>query len=257
MEIIDKRILFYLLKDGRISQRKIASLLGLTPATLNYRFKRLAESGVLKGFKLYVNPNFYSKYQFFIVFKNYNDINADWISFKLKCLEWYNVYGVSYSGNEDMKDKIEYMTKQLGEPVLKYLPAQSLFKPSNLDKKIVEILKTAPRMPSSEIAKKLGVSTRKVEKQITYLKHRGLILVVPQIDLGKADIVLFSIFSKNIEDVSLVLQDCKIWQFTDGYAGITACYADNIEIAKKYINGARQVDKNADVMIISDYDFRH
>ncbi|MEM4885031.1 MAG: winged helix-turn-helix domain-containing protein, partial [Saccharolobus sp.] len=39
MDIIDKRILFYLLKDGRISQRRIASLLNLTPASLNYRFK--------------------------------------------------------------------------------------------------------------------------------------------------------------------------------------------------------------------------
>ena len=77
MDIIDKRILFYLLKDGRISQRRIASLLNLTPASLNYRFKKLIDSGILKGFKLYINPNFQGKYQIFIAYKNYNDINAD------------------------------------------------------------------------------------------------------------------------------------------------------------------------------------
>ncbi|BFH72112.1 winged helix-turn-helix transcriptional regulator [Sulfurisphaera javensis] len=256
MDLIDKRILFYFLKDGRISQRRIASNLNLTPASLNYRFKKLIDDSILKGFKLYVNPNFFSKQQIFIAFKNYNDIDSDWISFKLKCVEWLNVYGIQVKDTTELKDRIDYMTKQLGEPVLTYYPVQSLLKPSNLDQKIVEILKQDPRAPPSEISKKLGINSKTIEKHIKYLKHRGLILVVPVIDLGKTDIVIFSIFSKNIEDISVVLQDCKIWQFTDGYAGITVCYADNMERARKFIQAAREVDKNADVMIIYDYIFK-
>ncbi|QXJ31042.1 winged helix-turn-helix transcriptional regulator [Saccharolobus shibatae] len=256
MEIVDKRILFYLLKDGRISQRRIASLLNLTPATLNYRFKRLTDSETLKGFKLYINPNFLGKYQLFIVFKNYNDINAEWISFKLKCLEWYNVYGIYASDNIELKDKINYITKELGDPVLTYFPVQSLFKPSNLDKKIVDILRADPRVPSSDIAKKLGIKAKVIEKHIKYMRHRGLILIVPDIDLSKTDIVLFSMFSKNIDEISVILQECKLWQFTDGYAGITVCYADNIEMARKYIAAARNIDKSADVMIIYGYEFK-
>lgn len=256
MDIIDKRILFYLLKDGRISQRRIASLLNLTPASLNYRFKKLVDSGILKGFKLYINPNFQGKYQIFIAYKNYNDIDAEWISFKLKCLEWLNVYGIYASNNEELKDKINYMSKELGEPVLSYYPVQTLFKPSNIDQKIVEVLKIDPRLPSSEISKKLNLNSKIIEKHIRYLRHRGLILIVPEIDLGKTDIVIFSMFSKNIEEISIALQECKLWQFTDGYAGITVCYADNMERARKYINAARQIDKNADVMIIYDYQFK-
>ncbi|AGJ63777.1 winged helix-turn-helix transcriptional regulator [Saccharolobus islandicus] len=256
MDIIDKKILFYLLKDGRISQRRIASLLNLTPASLNYRFKKLMDSEILKGFKLYVNPNFFGKYQIFIAFKNYTDIDADWISFKLKCLEWLNVYGIYASDNIELKDKIGYMTKELGEPVLSYFPLQSLFRASNLDQKIVEILKVDPRLSSSEISKKMNISSRIIEKHIRYLRHRGLILVAPQIDLGKTDIIIFSIFSKNIDEITVVLQECKLWQFTDGYAGITVCYADNMERARKYIDLARQIDSTADVMIIYDYMFQ-
>lgn len=256
MDIADKRILFYLLKDGRISQRKIASMLNLTPASVNYKFKRLAEAQILKGFRLYVNPNFYGKTQLFIAFKNHKDFDSDWISFKLKCLEWLNVYGVSASSSAELKDRVSYMTKELGDSVMSYFPAQSLVKPSKLDEKIIEELKVAPRLPSSDIAEKIGISSKLVEKRIRYLRHRGMILVVPLIDLGKADIVIFSLFSKEIEEISNILQECKIWQFSDGYAGITVCYADNMEKAKQYINSARQVDKDADVMIIYDYVFK-
>lgn len=256
MDIIDKRILYYLLKDGRVSQRKIASELNLTPASLNYRFNKLAENRTLKGFKLYVNPNFYGKYHLYIAFKNHNDIDADWISFKLKCLEWLNVYNIYGSSLDDLKDKIDYMKKQLGEPVMSYTPLQSLFRPSELDKKIVDVLRQAPRLPPSDIAKKLNISSKVVEKHIRYLRYRGLLMVVPEIDIGKADIVVFSIFSKNIDEITTVLQEYKLWQFTDGYSGITVCYADNMEQAKKLINAARQVDKNADVMVIYDYVFK-
>jgi len=256
MDIVDKRILFYFLKDGRVSQRKIASLLNLTPASLNYRYKKLVDSGILKGFKLYVNPNFFGKYQYFIAFKNYKDIDAEWISVKIRCLEWLNVYGIQFSERSELKDKISYMTKELGQPEMTYYPLQSLFKPSNLVRKIVEILKNEPRKPSSKIALEIGVSRRSVERHIRYLRHKGLIMVIPEIDLGKADIVIFAIFSKNADEVSLALQECRIWHFTDGYAGITFCYADNIESAKKFINNARQFDKNADVMIVHEYAFR-
>ncbi|MBB5254807.1 winged helix-turn-helix transcriptional regulator [Sulfurisphaera ohwakuensis] len=256
MDLIDKRILFYFLRDGRISQRQIASLLGLTPASLNYRFKKLMDDGILKGFKLYINPNFYGKIQIYIAFKNYNDLDGEFISFKLKCLEWLNVYGVQAKDNIELKDRLSYMAKQLGDPVLSYFPLQSLFKPSNLDIKIVEELKKDPRIQPVDIAEKLGVNSKIVEKHIRYLRHRGLILVVPEIELGKTDIVIFSMFSNKIEDISIVLQDCKIWQFTDGYAGITVCYADNMERARKYISAAREVDKDADVMIIYDYIFK-
>ncbi|AOL16646.1 AsnC family transcriptional regulator [Sulfolobus sp. A20] len=256
MDIVDKRILYYLLKDGRISQRRIASLLNLTPASLNYRFKKLMDSGILRGFKLYINPNFLGKYNLYIAFKNYNDIDADWISFKLKCLEWLNVYGIYASNHDELKDKITFMSKELGEPVLSYFPVQSIFRPSNIDKMIIEVLKKDPRLPSSEIAKSLNISSKIIEKHIRYLRHKGLILVIPDIDLGKTDIVIFSMFSKNIDEITVVLQECKLWQFTDGYAGITVCYSDNMERARKIIAAARQIDKSADVMIIYDYLFK-
>lgn len=256
MDAIDKRILFYFLRDGRIPQRQVATLLGITPPSMNYRIKKLIESGVLRGFRLHVNPNFYGKIQVYVAFKNHNDMDGEFVSFKLKCLEWLNVYGVQAKDTADLKDRLSYMTKELGDPVMSYFPLQSVFRPSSLDVKIVEELRKDPRMTAAEVAENLGISSKIVEKHIRYLRHRGLIMVVPEIDLGKADIVIFSMFSNKIDEIMTVLQDCKVWQFTDGYAGITVCYADNMERAKKYISAARDVDKEADVMIVYDYVFK-
>ncbi|MCI2413867.1 MAG: winged helix-turn-helix transcriptional regulator [Candidatus Aramenus sp.] len=256
MDAVDKKIVFYLLKDGRISQRRIAALLGLNPASLNYRFKKLLDSGTLKGFKLYVNPNLLGFVQTYVVFKNYKDFDADWISFRLKCLEWYNVYGVYGRDSAEIKDRLGYMQKVLGEPVLTYFPAQFKVKLSQLDLKILDLLRKDPRMSSSKIAKSLGVATKKVEKHIKNLKFRGLIMIVPVVDLGNLDSIVFSIFSKKIEDVSPILQECKIWQFTDGYAGITVCNQDRMEGVKKYVSAVREVDKEAEMMLIYGYDFK-
>ena len=41
MDVTDKRILFSILKDGRIAQRKIAMDVGISAQALNYRLSRL------------------------------------------------------------------------------------------------------------------------------------------------------------------------------------------------------------------------
>lgn len=49
MDSIDKKILIYLFRDGRISQRKIAEEVKLSATSLNYRFNKLIEDGIIKS----------------------------------------------------------------------------------------------------------------------------------------------------------------------------------------------------------------
>jgi DNA-binding Lrp family transcriptional regulator len=256
MDTIDKRILFLLLRDGRISQRRMAKLLNLTPPSLNYRFKKLFDDGILKGFKLFVNPNFYAEIQIFVAYKNYKDIDEEWITFKLRCLEWINVYGIKGRSLTEIKERIMKMSKELGDPVMVYRPLQAILKPSNIDSNIIKILREDPRISVSEIAKRLRLSPRTVERHIKYLRHKELILIIPEINLPKSDIILFSIFTSKFDEVFKVLENCKIWQFSDGYAGIIVCFGEDMEFVKRTLSVVRSVDRNSDIMIIYDYFFK-
>ena len=61
MDASDKKIIYYLLKDGRTPQRKIASSLGISVQALNYRMSKLIDEGILRKFVLRVHPNFYGR----------------------------------------------------------------------------------------------------------------------------------------------------------------------------------------------------
>ncbi len=47
---LDKRILSVLLEDGRASCREVARILGVSPATVAKRLKKLESSGLVKGY---------------------------------------------------------------------------------------------------------------------------------------------------------------------------------------------------------------
>ena len=256
MDLIDKRLIFYLFRDGRASQRSIANELGLTAPSLNYRFKKLEDEGIIKGFKLYLNPNLNFKYQMFVAFKNYDDFSADWISFKLKCLEWLNVYNILGDSLTDLESKISEMSSKLGDPAISYVPLQSMIKLSSLSRKIIDYLMEDPRRPLSDISEILKVNTKTVERHVKYMIYKGIIMVIPLIDITKADIVMFCMFSKQIDSLDETLQRCKVWKFSDGSAGVTTCVTENMELAKRYVDASRKVDPKADVMIVYDYDFR-
>ncbi|WP_252897151.1 Lrp/AsnC family transcriptional regulator, partial [Metallosphaera hakonensis] len=73
MDETDRKIIFYLLKDGRISQNKLARLLNISSPSINDRFRKLLVGGIIKGFKLFVNPNMYGKYFMYAAFPNLRD----------------------------------------------------------------------------------------------------------------------------------------------------------------------------------------
>jgi DNA-binding Lrp family transcriptional regulator len=256
MDLIDKKILVTLFKDGRISQRKLAEMLNLSATSLNYRFNKLLNDGIIKGFTLSVNPNLYNKYYATVSFKNYKDVDYDFITVKVKCLEEVNVYTITGNSINDLKDKIDLMSKELGEPNMVYLPiSQTPFKPSGVDIEIVKALAKNPRAETAEISKETGLPTKTIQRRINALESKNLVRVLPLIDLYKADIVVFGIFSEIISKMNF-LDSCKFLGFKEGDKGVVLCATESMGNAEKHLKFAREIDQNSQIMITVDYSIR-
>ncbi|NON63065.1 winged helix-turn-helix transcriptional regulator [Acidianus sp. RZ1] len=254
MDEVDRKMLFYLFRDGRMSQRRIASLLGLTPPTVLYRLKKIMDEDILQGFALFINPNFYNNYFSFVAFKNYYDMSKDWIFLKFKCIEWLNVYGIRGRTVNEIEDRISLMTKTLGEPAMVYKPNQQPIAPKLIDIKIINQLIKDPRKNSGDVARDTGINSKVVIKRLRLLKKRGYFVTFPRVNIPKSGIVMFSIFSKKVKEVGKILENCKVIEISDNEAGINICLVGSMDEAKDYVKISRNIDKDADVMIIYDYE---
>lgn len=255
MDSIDKRIILALFKDGRISQRKIAEEVGLSATSLNYRFNKLLEDKFIKKFSLYVDPNFYGKYVGRVSFKNLKDFDADFIDVRVKCLEETNFYQFEGSSIGDLQDKISYMTKSLGEPKMVYIPEQNPQKPSGVDIQIVRTLIKNPRMDVGEISKEINIPSKTILRRLNVLINRNYIKVLPIVDLGKSDILVFGIFSNVVSKMEF-LQKCQFLRFIDGDRGLVVCASGDLKEADTYVREVRQQDPLAQVMIATEYEIR-
>ena len=258
MDASDKKIIYYLLKDGRTPQRKIASSIGISAQALNYRMTKLIDDGILKKFVLRVHPNFYGKRNGFAAFIGDGKYNGDVVS-KFHCLEKINLYEFDGQGLDEVESKIENAVRVLGEPIMKYIPPQRNpgINVGDLDKNILEILRKDPRIKLSDIAQDLGVPYMTAKRRLDLMKSKGMASVVPLVDLSRGDIVIFSIFSKKFSILNPVLEDYSLFVISDEENGIFVCYSDNLSNAKGAITRVRDIDSEAEVMIIYEYEFFH
>jgi DNA-binding Lrp family transcriptional regulator len=258
MDASDKKIIYYLLKDGRTPQRKIASSIGISAQALNYRMTKLIDDGILKKFVLRVHPNFYGKRNGFAAFIGDGKYNGDVVS-KFHCLEKINLYEFDGQGLDEVESKIENAVRVLGEPIMKYIPPQRNpgINVGDLDKNILEILRKDPRIKLSDIAQGLGVPYMTAKRRLDLMKSKGMASVVPLVDLSRGDIVIFSIFSRKFSILNPVLEDYSLFVISDEENGIFVCYSDNLSNAKGAITRVRDIDSEAEVMIIYEYEFFH
>lgn len=56
MDRTDHAILAALQNDGRLSNKQLASMIGLAPSSCHERVKKLTESGAIRGFHAEINP---------------------------------------------------------------------------------------------------------------------------------------------------------------------------------------------------------
>jgi DNA-binding Lrp family transcriptional regulator len=254
MDSIDKGILKILLKDARMPQRRIALLLGISPPAVSYRMERLF-GDVIKRFVLYINPNFLGRYHAYVSFSNIHEWNGDYIS-KIECLEDINVYEIDAKNRIEIEDKINKMTERLGEPRMVYIPNQMPYSPSKFDLKLISILKEKPLLKPIELAEELGVSSKTIRRHLRYLFNKNFIRLIPIIDLNKAELVIFAVFTSQTESAKKIFSKYLFKEVEDERAGIYVNVVDSMDEARDIIlKFKREYDNNAEVMIVTRYEF--
>ncbi|QXJ29046.1 Transcriptional regulator, AsnC family [Saccharolobus shibatae B12] len=255
MDEIDRKILFYLLKDGRISQNKLAKLLNISSPSINARFRRLLEEGILRDFKLFVNPNIYGKYFMYVAFPNLRDMEDDRIFVKFRCLENFNVYGIEAENLSELDRVIEGFSLTLGSPIMKYAPSQNLIIIKKNIAKILSILSENPRAEIREIALKTGYKAEKIRRIL--LKLKEIVRIVPEVDLIKADSLLLGIFTKKLEEIKRFTVHCSVITIDNEEGeGVEICFTGGIKESKNIVDLVRRIDPYAQVMLVYDYTIR-
>jgi Transcriptional regulators len=94
MDRIDKRIIIELFR-GNESLRHLSEILNISPQAIHYRLKNLMRKGILKGFKIYVNPNILGYLHSFIVIRGYDyGYELPYVASKYSCIEGFIIYEV-------------------------------------------------------------------------------------------------------------------------------------------------------------------
>ncbi|MCL4341774.1 MAG: AsnC family transcriptional regulator [Candidatus Thermoplasmatota archaeon] len=256
MDITDKKIIFSLLRDGRVPQRKIAMDVGISAQALNYRINRLIEEKIIKRFALHVNPALMGQLSAFAAFKTDLDYQGDVFS-KIKCLEEVNLYGFSGKNIDDLHFKLSDARSKLGEPVMQYIPPERPIgmNINSSDLEIIGLLRKDPRMSVTDISSTLDLPYMTAKRRLNLLLKNHLIGVITELDLSGGDVVLYSIFSKSVEKVSKFLSPQIVFSIADQKAGVFTCFSENLKNAKESISRVREIDNSADVMILYDYQF--
>ncbi len=254
MDEIDKQIVKIMLKDARTPQRKLAQKLNISPPAVSYRVNKLM-GDVIKRLVLYVNPNFYGKYHGYAAFSNIKEFQGEYLA-KIRCVERINIYEIEGKNREDVKMRIEDMAKELGEPHMVYIPAQTPYNPSKFDLKLVGILKERPLIKPVELAEELGVSSKTIRRHMRYMFGKNFFRLIPIVDLEKAGILMYAVFTKKVEIAEKFFYNTMVREISDDYAGIFVNVADNVEeIDNMTLKFRKEFDADADIMITSKYEF--
>jgi DNA-binding Lrp family transcriptional regulator len=256
MDDVGRAIVWMLLRDGGLSQRNMARILGLSPVAVNYRIRRMMSGGVLRGFYLYVDPNFYGLWKAYVVFRAGSSYEEPAVVLRFSCLEQVDIYQVVGRSIGELKETIMEMRSRLGEPLMVCIPSQCPLRPSMFDSELVRELRGRPRMSASRIAESLGIPPRTVTRHLRHLRRSGLVRIIPMVDLAKAGITMFSLFSGRMNLVRRSTTNCSVWEFITNDGGGVVCVSRDLGEAKAIIDRSRALDPDVGVMVIYDYEIR-
>lgn len=257
MDSIDKRVILSLLRNARTPQRRVAEDLGISAQALNYRMARLKESGIIKRYSLHVNPAVYGMKSGFAAFRNDTYESAS-VASRFRCFEEITIYEFTAAEDRDLDDEIRKAVDAMGEPVMRYIPEPRTIgmRIGDADRRIIDALKSDPRMASADIAKLLELSPGVVRKRLDLMEKNRVISVIAEVDLTRIDSVLYSVISGNVNTLFPAIPDQLIFAIADRDNGILVCYSDNLGQAKQTIERMRKIDPDAEVMVVYDYEFR-
>ncbi|HIH22657.1 TPA: Lrp/AsnC family transcriptional regulator [Candidatus Micrarchaeota archaeon] len=216
LDILDRRIMYELDLNARVSASQLAKKLRKSKETINFRINRLLSEKYLKGFyavfnisrlgwfyyKLYIKFNpippekekeiiEYIRDQNHIAYLASTEGRYDCIFLLMArdstgMLDFLYPFMTKYGEHIREKDLVTFLTvRRLNERFLYagekrqelYYPFEiGTYKPDKLDEKILEILASEARASLTEIAKRIGSNPKVVKYRIKKLEKDGVIL---------------------------------------------------------------------------------
>jgi len=257
MDEIDREILISLLMRGGISLSEISKMIGSSAQRINYRIKKMFEEGIIKNFKVHINPYFLNGMNLFVAYEGTKNIDLRGIGSVFRCLERTDFYELQAMNEKELLDLTNYMSVEFGNKIMQYRPRvpESKNKINYYDLLILRELLKNPTINNIKLSQILGIRAPLIRKRINRMKSMGVFSIIPIIDLSKTDIFLFTIISGRRLENKLNVSN-TILKIIDDNASIYVGIEKSMSNIRKNLSYVRKIDKNAEVMVVYDYDFR-
>jgi len=257
MDEIDREILISLLMKGGISQSEISKMIGSSTQRINYRVKKMLEEGIIKNFKVHINPYFLNGMNLFVAYEGTKNIDLRGIGSVFRCLERTDFYELQAMNEKELLDLTNYMSVEFGNKIMQYRPRVPELKNkiNYYDLLILRELLKNPTINYIKLSQILGIRAPLIRKRINRMESMGVFSIIPIIDLSKTDIFLFTIISGRRLENKLNVSN-TILKIIDDNASIYVGIEKSMSNIRKNLSYVRKIDKNAEVMVVYDYDFR-
>jgi len=257
MDEIDREILISLLMKGGISQSEISKMIGSSTQRINYRMKKMLEEGIIKNFKVHINPYFLNGMNLFVAYEGTKNIDLRGIGSVFRCLERTDFYELQAMNEKELLDLTNYMSVEFGNKIMQYRPRVPELKNkiNYYDLLILRELLKNPTINYIKLSQILGIRAPLIRKRINRMKSMGVFSIIPIIDLSKTDIFLFTIISGRRLETKLNVSN-TILKIIDDNASIYVGIEKSMSNIRKNLSYVRKIDKNVEVMVVYDYDFR-
>jgi DNA-binding Lrp family transcriptional regulator len=207
MDELDVKIFRALMSEGAVapsdtqvhsSLRSIATRIGADDTTVNYRYKKLQESGAFAGWQLIVNPTFLGcRVMDVTVDVQPESAKPDMVR-KLKLIQEVTGMNVFYGrglklivtlNSEESRSRVIELISRITNPerVVQtrwMLPQCRTERLTETDVAIIRALSDDARKSFVQVSKELGLSTRIVRNRVHRLRMDNTIFALPSLNMG-------------------------------------------------------------------------
>lgn len=178
--------------------RSIAARLGADDVTVNYRYKKLRESGALSGWRLAINPTLFGCKSLDVTVDVQPELAKPDMVRKLSLVN--EVVGIQDFYGRGLKAIVMYRSDEARSRVLELisritnaetmtqvrwaLPQSRTERLTATDVAIIRALSNDARMSLVQVARALGLSTRTVRNRLEKLRRESTIHALPTLDTG-------------------------------------------------------------------------
>ncbi len=257
MDEIDRKILTILLKSGNKSMSSLSRDIGISVQLLNYRLNRMLQNSIIKGFRTYINPHFLGGKNLFVAYQGTQDLNLPRIGAVFKCLERTDFYEIQAMNHEELYETVNEMDMKFGKQIMRYEPRieTPVMNLSRLDLLILKELIKDPILKPGEISDRINIRGSLVMRKLRRMADLGLYRVLPIIDLSTTGIYVYVIISNSIFNGEIKSTETII-RIKDQDVFILVAVSDSISKIKSIYNTVKAKNREAELMLVYDYDFK-